>query len=148
VCHPFDGVAESARHNPAQVMKSRAPAPRSAINANNVTAAVPPPRQTGGVCRGHCHMRKAKPKTTPASGAGVSIETFKQLKREQMENVKVLLKAVPKMLAARAQEMSAGERRELDQKIQYCKDRIRFCYFLYTDAVSLLGPKPKWLTVQ
>jgi hypothetical protein len=93
-------------------------------------------------------MGKVKSRTKAASGAGVTIATFKQLKREQMQNVKVLIKAVPKMLAARAQEMDARDRRELDNKIQYCKDRIRFCYFLYTDAVSLLGPKPKWLTAQ
>jgi hypothetical protein len=93
-------------------------------------------------------MRKVKLKTKPAPTTEVTLDTFKQLKREQMENVKVLIKAVPKMIAARAQEMTARERQELDEKIQQCKDRIRFCYFLYTDAASLLGPKPRWLTAQ
>jgi len=74
-----------------------------------------------------------------------TIAMFDQLKREQIDNVKVLIKVMPKMLAARAQEMTARERKRLDEKIQYCKDRVRFCYFLYTDAASLLGPKPKWL---
>ena len=89
-----------------------------------------------------------KPKTKVSSGTRSTIAMFKQLKREQVDNVKLLIKVVPKMLAARAQEMTARERQRLEEKIQYCKDRVRFCYFLYTDAVALLGPKPRWLTLQ
>ncbi len=89
-----------------------------------------------------------KPKTKMSSSTKSTIAMFKQLKREQVDNVKLLIKVVPKMLAARAQEMTARERQRLDEKIQYCKDRVRFCYFLYTDAVALLGPRPKWLTIQ
>ena len=77
--------------------------------------------------------------------AQYTVAMFEELKREQIGNVKVLMKVMPKMLAARAQEMTARERKRLDEKIQYCKDRVRFCYFLYTDAASLLGPRPKWL---
>jgi hypothetical protein len=58
------------------------------------------------------------------------------------------MKAVPKLIAARAHETAARERRKLEEKIGHCKDRIRFCYFLYTDAVALLGPKPKWLLAE
>jgi hypothetical protein len=73
---------------------------------------------------------------------------FKELKRAQIEDVRVLMKAVPKLIAAQAHETADRERQKLEEKIRHCKDRIRFCYWLYTDAVSLLGPKPKWLIDQ
>jgi hypothetical protein len=86
-------------------------------------------------------MKRPKPQTKS------TIAMFKQLKREQVKNVKLLMKVVPRMIAARAQ-MTSRERQKLEEKIHHCKDRVRFCYWLYTDAVSLLGPKPKWLATQ
>lgn len=91
-------------------------------------------------------MRKATSKATV--NGHHTIAMFEQLKREQIDNVKVLIKAMPKMIAARTEEMSIRERRKLEDKIEHCKDCVRFCYFLYTDAVKLLGPKPKWLMAQ
>jgi len=90
-------------------------------------------------------MKKSKAKATESTKSTVAM--FKQLKREQIASVKALMKVVPKMmLLARVQRMTDRERQRLEQKIRYCRDRVRFCYFLYTDAVALLGPKPKWLT--
>jgi hypothetical protein len=89
-------------------------------------------------------MKKSTTKASTRTKHMVAM--FKRLKREQIDNVKVLMKVMPKMIAARAQTMTARERQRLEEKIQYCKDRVRFCYFLYTDAAALLGPKPKWLT--
>jgi len=89
-------------------------------------------------------MRKTKRKPSEQS----TIELFKQLKQEQIENVKVLIKAVSRMIAALAHETSARDRQKLEEKIGHCIDRVRFCYWLYTDAVELLGPKPKWLTAR
>lgn len=91
-------------------------------------------------------MRKTKTQRKPSEQS--TIELFKQLKREQIENVKVLMKAVPRMIAALAHETSARDRQRLEEKIGHCIDRVRFCYWLYTDAVELLGPKPKWLTAR
>lgn len=84
-------------------------------------------------------------KTKASARKKPTIAMFKQLKREQIKNVKALMEVVPKMIAARAQETSARERRTLEEQIQHCKERVRFCYYLYTDAAALLGPKPKWL---
>jgi hypothetical protein len=89
-------------------------------------------------------MKKSTTKASTRTKHMVAM--FKRLKREQIDNVKVLMKVMPKMIAARAQNMTARERQRLEEKIQYCKDRVRFCYFLYTDAAALLGPKPRWLT--
>ncbi len=91
-------------------------------------------------------MNKPKAKRSPTTKATIAM--FKQLKRAQIASVKVLMKAVPKLIAARAQELAARERQDLEEKIRHCKDRIRFCYWLYTDAVALLGPKPRWLTAE
>jgi hypothetical protein len=93
-------------------------------------------------------MKKPKPKARPSPDGTATLAMFKELKRAQIEDVKVLMKAVPKLLAARAQDMPSRERRSLEEKIRHCKDRIRFCYWLYTDAVALLGPKPRWLTTE
>ena len=89
-----------------------------------------------------------RPKTKRSPNTESTIAMFKQLKHEQIKNVKLLMKVVPKMIAARAQQMTSPDRQKLEEKIHHCKDRVRFCYWLYTDAVSLLGPKPKWLTTQ
>jgi hypothetical protein len=89
-------------------------------------------------------MRKTKAQQKPSEQS--TIELFKQLKQEQIENVKVRMKAVPKMIAALAHETSLRDRQKLEEKVGHCIDRVRFCYWLYTDAVELLGPKPKWLT--
>jgi hypothetical protein len=91
-------------------------------------------------------MRKTKTQQKPSEQS--TIELFKQLKQEQIENVKVLMKAVPKMIAALAHETSLRDRQKLEEKVGHCIDRVRFCYWLYTDAVELLGPKPKWLTAR
>jgi hypothetical protein len=91
---------------------------------------------------------KSKPNGKPSPNGKATIEMFKELKRAQIEDVKVLLKAVPNLLAAQTQEMTPRERQNLEEKIRQCKDRIRFCYFLYTDAVALLGPKPRWLIAE
>ena len=91
-------------------------------------------------------MRKTKTKRKRREQS--TIELFKQLKQEQIENVKVLIKAVPRMIAALAHETSVRDRQKLEEKIGYCIDRVRFCYWLYTDAVDLLGPKPRWLTAR
>lgn len=87
-----------------------------------------------------------KPQTKARPGTKYTVDMFERLKQEQIGNVKLLMKVVPKMIAARTHRMTARERQKLEEKIQYCKDRVRFCYFLYTDAVALLGRKPKWLT--
>jgi hypothetical protein len=92
-------------------------------------------------------MRTPKTKTKRGAGAKATIAMFHQLKREQIASVRVLIKAVPRMIAAQAEQMPARERAKLHEKIQHCKDRIRFCYLLYTDAAELLGPKPRWLTI-
>jgi hypothetical protein len=89
-------------------------------------------------------MRKAQTKVSPNG----TVTLFKQLKRKQIETVKVLMKVLPAMIAARAEQMSSPERQKLEDKIEFCRDRIRFCYFLYTDAAELLGPKPAWLEMQ
>ena len=89
-----------------------------------------------------------RPTTKASREAQYTVAMFEELKREQIGNVKVLMKVMPKMLAAQAEQMNSRERHKLEQKIQHCKDRVRFCYFLYTDAAALLGPKPKWLNVQ
>jgi hypothetical protein len=93
-------------------------------------------------------MTKPKLKAKPRSNGTATLAMFRELKRAQIEDVKVLMKAVPKLLAAQAEDMPSRERRSLEDKIRQCKDRIRFCYFLYTDAVALLGPKPRWLTAE
>jgi len=93
-------------------------------------------------------MNKPKPKAKRSPNTKATIALFKQLKRAQIKSVKVLMKAVPKLIAARAQQRASRERQDLDEKLRHCKDRIRFCYWLYTDAVSLLGPKPRWLTAE
>jgi len=93
-------------------------------------------------------MSKPKTKANRSPRAKATIAMFKELKRAQIEDVRVLMKAVPRMIAAQAHETTARERQRLDEKIRYCKDRIRFCYLLYTDAVPLLGPKPRWLTTE
>lgn len=93
-------------------------------------------------------MSKPKTKANRSPAGKATIEMFKELKRAQIEDVRVLMKAVPRMLAAHAHETTARERQQLEEKIRYCKDRIRFCYLLYTDAVSLLGPKPRWLSAE
>ncbi|MGH8683664.1 MAG: hypothetical protein ACREVS_09835 [Burkholderiales bacterium] len=90
-------------------------------------------------------MNKPKTKAQRSPKVRATIVMFKQLKRAQIEDVKVLLKAVPRMIAAQPHETTARDRQKLEEKIRYCKDRIRFCYLLYTDAASLLGPKPRWL---
>jgi hypothetical protein len=89
---------------------------------------------------------KAKAKRSPSTRATIAM--FKQLKRAQINSVKVLIKAVPKLIAAHAQQRASRERQDLEEKIRHCKDRIRFCYWLYTDAVALLGPKPRWLVTE
>jgi len=93
-------------------------------------------------------MPKPKPKVKRGANGKATIAMFKQLKRAQIADVKVLMKAVPKLVAAQAHALAAHERHKLDEKVRHCKDRIRFCYFLYTDAVALLGPKPKWLSTE
>jgi hypothetical protein len=93
-------------------------------------------------------MKKPKPKTPPRANGKATIAMFKALKRTQIEDVRVLMKAVPQMIAARAHPATARERRTLEEKIRHCKDRIRFCYWLYTDAAALLGPKPAWLATE
>jgi hypothetical protein len=93
-------------------------------------------------------MNKPKSKTKRSPNPKSTIAMFKELKRAQIEDVRVLMKAVPKLIAAQAQDMTTPERNRLEDKIRKCKEQIRFCYWLYTDAVSLLGPKPKWLTEQ
>ncbi len=93
-------------------------------------------------------MNKPKPKAKRSPNTKATIAMFKQLKGAQIKSVKVLMKAVPKLLAARAQQLASRERQDLDERIRHCKDRIRFCYWLYTDAVSLLGPKPRWLATE
>lgn len=94
-------------------------------------------------------MTRAKLKAArPSPNGKATIAMFKELKRAQIADVRLLMKAVPNLLAALAHETTARERQRLEEKIRYCKDRIRFCYFLYTDAIALLGPKPRWLTVE
>ncbi len=91
---------------------------------------------------------KSKPKAKRSLNTKATIAMFKQLKGAQIKSVKVLMKAVPKLIAARAQQRPSRERQDLDEKLRHCKDRVRFCYWLYTDAVSLLGPKPRWLSTE
>jgi len=93
-------------------------------------------------------MNKPKRKAKQRLTTKATIAMFKQLKGAQIKSVKVLMKAVPRLIAARAQQLASRERQDLDEKLRHCKDRIRFCYWLYTDAVSLLGPKPRWLTAE
>ncbi len=89
---------------------------------------------------------KRKAKRSPTTKATIAM--FKQLKQAQIQSVRLLMKAVPKLLAARAQAVASRERQDLEEKIRHCRDRVRFCYWLYTDAVALLGPKPRWLTAE
>lgn len=93
-------------------------------------------------------MAKAKLKAQPRANGKATIAMFKELKRAQIADVRLLMKAVPSLLAALAHETAVRERQKLEEKIRHCKDRVRFCYFLYTDAVALLGPKPRWLSAE
>jgi hypothetical protein len=130
-------------------MKSRAPARGSAVNGTTsqqgraaVATLVTVRLWDDDV------MKKPRPKAKPRANGKATIAMFKELKRAQIADVKVLIKAVPKLIAAQAQALAAHEQRKLDEKIRHSKDRIRFCYFLYTDAAALLGPKPKWLITE
>jgi len=142
-------IGKGAPHRASTNLRQAAVAPRHGAVRINGTTSLQQPSHVVTLRRHSTQdrvMRTTKTKRKPREQS--NIELFKQLKQEQIENVKVLIKAVPRMIAALAHETSARDRQKLEEKIGYCIDRVRFCYWLYTDAVELLGPKPKWLTAR